>query len=58
MMIVHVISPKAEEAAAATDVVAAPVATAEPELIKKGKKDDEADAKDAKKDAKKDEKKK
>src|SRR6187549_1523244 len=30
MMIVHVISPKAEEAAAATDVVAAPVATAEP----------------------------
>ena len=58
MMIVHVISPKAEEAAAVTDVVAAPVATAEPELIKKGKKDDEADAKDAKKDAKKDEKKK
>ena len=58
MMIVHVISPKAEEVVAATDAVAAPVATAEPELIKKGKKDDEADAKDAKKDAKKDDKKK
>jgi large subunit ribosomal protein L25 len=58
MMIVHVISPKAEEVAAATDVVAAPVATAEPELIKKGKKEEEADAKDAKKDAKKDDKKK
>ena len=58
MMIVHVISPKAEEAVAATDAVAAPVATAEPELIKKGKKEDEADGKDAKKDAKKDEKKK
>jgi len=58
MMIVHVISPKAEEAVAATDAVAAPVATAEPELIKKGKKEDEADGKDAKKDGKKDEKKK
>ena len=58
MMIVHVISPKAEEVVATTDVVAAPVATAEPELIKKGKKEDEADSKDAKKDAKKDEKKK
>jgi len=55
MMIVHVISPKAEEVAAVADVVAAPVATAEPELIKKGKKEEEADAKD---DKKKDEKKK
>jgi large subunit ribosomal protein L25 len=55
MMIVHVISPKAEEVAAVADVVAAPVATAEPELIKKGKKDEEADAKDEKK---KDDKKK
>ena len=55
MMIVHVISPKAEEVAAPADVVAAPVATAEPEIIKKGKKDEEADGKD---DKKKDEKKK
>jgi large subunit ribosomal protein L25 len=55
MMIVHVISPKAEEVVAATDVVAAPVATAEPELIKKGKKDEEAPGKD---DKKKDDKKK
>ena len=55
MMIVHVISPKAEEVAAVADVVAAPVATAEPELIKKGKKDEEAEGKD---DKKKDEKKK
>jgi len=55
MMIVHVISPKAEEVAAVADVVAAPVATAEPELIKKGKKDEEVEGKD---DKKKDEKKK
>ena len=55
MMIVHVISPKAEEAPAVADVVAAPVAVAEPEIIKKGKKDEEADAKD---DKKKDDKKK
>jgi large subunit ribosomal protein L25 len=55
MMIVHVISPKAEEVVAATDAVAAPVATAEPELIKKGKKDEEAAGKD---DKKKDDKKK
>ncbi|MEP7309303.1 MAG: 50S ribosomal protein L25 [Acidobacteriota bacterium] len=52
MMIVHVIAPKAEEVAA-TDA-AAPVLAAEPELIKKGKKD-EADEKD---DKKKDDKKK
>ncbi len=50
MMLVHVILPKAEEAAAATDVVAAPTATAEPEVIKKGKKDEaEGDKKDDKK---------
>jgi large subunit ribosomal protein L25 len=55
MMIVHVISPKAEEVVAATEAVAAPVATAEPELIKKGKKDEEAAGKD---DKKKDDKKK
>ena len=42
MMLVHVIMPKAEEVAAATDAaVAAPAAAAEPEVIKKGKKEDE-----------------
>jgi len=42
LMLVHVIMPKAEEAPAATDAAAVPAATAaEPELIKKGKKDDE-----------------
>lgn len=47
-MLVHVILPKAEEAAAATaaEGAAAPAATtAEPEVIKKGKKEDEGDAK-------------
>ena len=53
MLIVHVIAPKAEEVAATADA-AAPVLAAEPELIKKGKKD-EADEKD---DKKKDDKKK
>jgi len=56
MMLVHVILPKAEEApAATTEAAAAPVATAEPEVIKKGKKDEDAEDKDEKK---KDEKKK
>ncbi len=56
MMLVHVILPKAEEApAATTEAAAAPVATAEPEVIKKGKKDEDADEKDEKK---KDDKKK
>ena len=45
LMLVHVILPKAEEAPAATTeaaaVVATPAATAEPEVIKKGKKDEE-----------------
>jgi large subunit ribosomal protein L25 len=44
MMIVHVVTPRAEEPAAATETVAAaPAAPAEPEVIKKGKtdKDDE-----------------
>jgi hypothetical protein len=51
--------PKAEEVAAPADAVAAPVAAAEPEVIKKGKKDEEAVDKDAKKDdKKKDDKKK
>jgi large subunit ribosomal protein L25 len=59
-MLVHVIAPKAEEVAAPVDgAVAAASAPAEPEVIKKGKKDEEADAKDAKATtAKKDDKKK
>jgi large subunit ribosomal protein L25 len=52
-MLVHVIMPKAEEVAASTDVAAAPTAAAEPEVIKKGKKDE-----DEKDDKKKDDKKK
>jgi large subunit ribosomal protein L25 len=40
-MLVHVIMPKVEEvAAAATDTAAAPTAAAEPEVIKKGKKEE------------------
>ncbi|HEY1909852.1 MAG TPA: 50S ribosomal protein L25 [Vicinamibacterales bacterium] len=59
-MLVHVIQPKAEEVAAPVDgAVAAASAPAEPEVIKKGKKDEEGDAKDAKAPtAKKDDKKK
>ncbi|MDO8795337.1 MAG: 50S ribosomal protein L25 [Vicinamibacterales bacterium] len=59
MMVVHVIAPKAEEVAATADAVA-PVAAAEPEVLKKGKKEeDTADKDDKKKDEKKkDEKKK
>jgi large subunit ribosomal protein L25 len=50
LMLVHVIMPKAEEVAAPADAAAAPVATAEPEVIKKGKKDeDTAEKKDEKK---------
>ena len=41
MMLLHVIMPKAEEApAAATEVAAAPTTPAEPEVIKKGKKEE------------------
>jgi large subunit ribosomal protein L25 len=40
LMLVHVIPPKAEEVAPAADAVAAPVVAAEPEVIKKGKKDE------------------
>jgi large subunit ribosomal protein L25 len=40
-MIVHVVSVKAEEPAAAEGAAAAPTGTAEPEVIKKGKKEDE-----------------
>ena len=49
LMLVHIIMPKAEEAAATAEVAAAPVATSEPEVIKKGKKDEAADEKDEKK---------
>jgi large subunit ribosomal protein L25 len=47
MMLVHVILPKAEEAAAPaeTAAAAAPVAAAEPEVIKKGKKEEDEDKK-------------
>jgi large subunit ribosomal protein L25 len=57
LMLVHVIMPKVEEVAAPADAAAAATATpAEPEVMKKGKKDeDEADKKD---DKKKDDKKK
>src|SRR6476660_6393313 len=42
LMLVHVIMPKTEEAPAAADAAAAPVAAApaEPEIIKKGKKEE------------------
>jgi large subunit ribosomal protein L25 len=47
MMIVHVILPKAEEAAAPAEAAAAaaPTATAEPEVIKKGKKEEDEEKK-------------
>jgi large subunit ribosomal protein L25 len=40
-MLVHVVMPKAEEAAAATETAAAVPAAAEPEVVKKGKPEDE-----------------
>ena len=52
MMIVHVVAPRAEEVAATADAAAAP-ATAEPEVIKKGKTDEDDDKKDDKKEKKK-----
>ena len=51
MMIVHVVAMKVEEAPA-VDAAAAPTATAEPEVIKKGKKDEDAPAAGDKKDKK------
>jgi large subunit ribosomal protein L25 len=49
MMLVHIIMPKAEEAAASADAAAAapvaPAAPAEPEVIKKGKKEEAEDEK-------------
>jgi large subunit ribosomal protein L25 len=49
MMIVHVVTPRAEEAPAAVDAAAAPVAAAEPEVVKKGKTDKDDDEKPEKK---------
>jgi large subunit ribosomal protein L25 len=50
MMLVHVIMPKAEEVAAPADATAAAAtAPAEPEVIKKGKKEDAEDEKEDKK---------
>jgi large subunit ribosomal protein L25 len=51
MMLVHVIMPKAEEVAAPAEgaVAAAVVAPAEPEVIKKGKKEEAEEEKEAKK---------
>jgi large subunit ribosomal protein L25 len=43
LMIVHVVTPRAEEAPAVADAAAGPVAAAEPEVIKKGKTDKEDD---------------
>lgn len=48
-MLVHVIMPKAEEAPAAAEAAAGPVAPAEPEVIKKGKKEEEEGEKETKK---------
>jgi len=56
LLIVHVVLPRAEEAAPATDAAAAAAAPAEPEVIKKGKVEKEGDEKAA--GDKKDEKKK
>jgi large subunit ribosomal protein L25 len=57
LMLVHVIMPKVEEVAAPADAAAAATATpAEPEVLKKGKKDEEEG--DKKDDKKKDDKKK
>jgi large subunit ribosomal protein L25 len=49
MMIVHVVAPRAEEAAPVVDVAAAPTATSEPEVIKKGKTDKDEEEKPEKK---------
>ena len=49
MMIVHVVAPRAEEAPAVADAAAAPAATSEPEVIKKGKTDKDDDEKTEKK---------
>ena len=46
MMLVHVIMPKAEEAPAPADAAAAPAVPAEPEVIKKGKKEETEEEKE------------
>jgi large subunit ribosomal protein L25 len=51
-MLAHVIMPRAEEAPAPAEAAAAPAATAEPEVIKKGKKEEE-EGKEAKEEKKK-----
>jgi large subunit ribosomal protein L25 len=56
-VVAHVVALRAEEEKPAEAVAAEAAAPAEPEVIKKGKKDED-EAKDEKKDAKKDEKKK
>jgi large subunit ribosomal protein L25 len=59
LMLVHVIMPKVEEVVTPADTAAAATATAvEPEVIKKGKKDEDEAKDDKKDDKKKDEKKK
>ena len=59
LMLLHVIMPKVEEVATPADTAAAATATAvEPEVIKKGKKDEDEAKDDKKDDKKKDEKKK
>ena len=45
LMLVHVIMPKVEEVAVVAEAVVTPGATAEPEVLKKGKKDEDADEK-------------
>jgi large subunit ribosomal protein L25 len=49
LMLVHVIMPKAEEAAAPAEAATAPAAAAEPEVIKKGKKEEGEEEKEDKK---------
>jgi large subunit ribosomal protein L25 len=59
LMLLHVIMPKVEEVVTPADTAAAATATAvEPEVIKKGKKDEDEAKDDKKDDKKKDEKKK
>ena len=48
LMLVHVIMPKAEEVAAPVDALATPATPAEPEVIKKGKKEEAEDEKEKK----------
>ena len=56
LMLVHIILPKAEEVAAPADAAALPTTGAEPEVIKKGKKEEGEDEKDKDKKDKKDKK--